>query len=155
LFDFSHNWQHQPTNLKCDNNHLQLTNTFVQFIPASLSKTDRASRIGPSICLFYSKNASLCPVAIIRTLLQERHALDIHHNCLFFNPRRPNSLVTLAIFKGFIERSLRDTCIDAPPRINARHGSVSALGRGASMANILHMGNWTNSSTLLRHYASL
>jgi hypothetical protein len=100
--------------LKCDNN--QLTNTFVQFIPASLSKTDRASRIGPSICLrFYSEDALLCPVAIIRALLVERDALDICHDLLFFNPRRPDSLVTLAIFKGFIERSLRDAGIDAPP----------------------------------------
>jgi hypothetical protein len=100
-------------NLKCDDNHLQLTNTFVQFIPASLSKTDRASGIGPSICLCsYSEDASLCPEAIIRTLLEERDALDIRHNRLFFNPRCPDSLVTLAIFKGFIKK---------PPRRWHRH----------------------------------
>jgi hypothetical protein len=137
------------SDLKCDENHLQLMNVFVQFIPASLSKTDRASRIGPSICLrSYSQDASLCPVAIIRALLEERDALGIRHDHLFFNPTCPDSLVILAIFKGFIERSLRDAGIDAPL------GS-STLGRGASMTDILHMGNWTNSSTFLRHYASL
>jgi hypothetical protein len=116
--------------LKCDSNHMQLTNTFVQFIPASLSKTDWASRISPSICLrSYSKDASLCPVAIICALLVERDALDIRHNRLLFNPRRPDSLVTLAIFKGFIERSLRDAGIDARPRFNARHGSVFRPGK--------------------------
>jgi hypothetical protein len=109
--------QSELFDLKCDSNHLQLTNTFVQFIPASLSKTDRVSRIGPSICLrSYSEDASLCPVAIIRAPLVERDALDIRHDRLFFNPRRPDSLVTLATSKGFIERSLRDAGIDHPPQ---------------------------------------
>jgi hypothetical protein len=103
--------------LKCDSNHLQLSDTFVQLVPAFLSKTDKASKIGHPICLrAYRNNASLCPVAIIRALLEERDVLDVYHDRLFFNPSRPDSLVTLDTFKGFITRSLRDASIDAPPR---------------------------------------
>jgi hypothetical protein len=148
--------QSELFNLKCDSNHLQLTDTFVQFIPASLSKTDKAGRLGPSICLrAYRKYASLCPVAIISALLVERDALDVCHNHLFFNPRHPDSLVTLVTFKGFIERNLRDAGIDSLPGSTHATAASSALGRSASIGDILRMGNWSNSSTFLRDYASL
>jgi hypothetical protein len=100
--------------LKCDSNHLQLTNTFVQLIPALLSKSNRAGRIGPSL-RSYSEDASLCPVAIICALLVKRDALDIRHDHLFFNPRRQDSLVTLATFKGFIEEASA-TLASTPPQ---------------------------------------
>jgi hypothetical protein len=103
-------------NLKCDNSHLQLSNDFVQLVPAYLSKTDKAGRIGHSICLkSYREDESLCPVAVIRTLMEARDALDIRHKHFFFNAHRPDSLVTLNTFRGFITRSLRDAGIDAPP----------------------------------------
>jgi hypothetical protein len=131
--------QSELFNLKYNSNHLQLTDTFVQFIPAFLSKTDKAGKLGPSICLrAYREDASLCPVAIIRILLVERDALDVRYDHLFFNPSRPDSLVTLKTFKGFIARSLRDAGIDTPPGSTA---ASSTLGRGASIGNILRMGN--------------
>jgi hypothetical protein len=65
-------------NLKCDVNHFQLSDNFVQLVPAYLSKTDKASRIGHPICLrSYKEDESLCPVAIIPALMEERDALDI------------------------------------------------------------------------------
>jgi hypothetical protein len=116
----------------------------------------KAGKLGPSICLrAYREDASLCPMAIIRTLLVERDALDVRHNRLFFNPSRPDSLVTLNTFKGFIARSLLDAGIDAPPGSMCATAASSALGRGASIGDILRMGNWSNSSTFLRHYALL
>jgi hypothetical protein len=139
-------------NLKCDSNHLQLLDNFVQLVPAFLSKTDKASKIGHPICLrSYREDESLCPVAIIRALLEERDALDVRHDHLFFNPSRPNSLVTLDIFKGFITRSLRDTGIDASPGYTRATAASSTLGRGASIGDILWMGNWSASSTFLSY----
>jgi hypothetical protein len=79
-------------------------------------------------------------VAIIRALLVERDTLDVRHSRLFFNSSRLDSLVTLDTFKGFTTRAT---------------AASSALGRGASIGNILRMGNWSNSSTFLRHYALL
>jgi hypothetical protein len=140
-------------NLKCDNSHLQLSNNFVQLVPAYLSKTDKAGRIGHPICLrLYREDESLCPVAVIRALMEVRDALDIRHNHLFCNTRCPDSLVTLDTFRGFITRSLRDAGIDAPPGSTA---ASSALGRGSAIGDILRMGNLSPSSTFLRHYAAL
>jgi hypothetical protein len=121
-----------------------------------VSKTDKASCIGHPICFrSYREDKSLCPVAIIRTLMEERDAIDIQHNRLFFNTHHPDSLVTLNTFKGFITRSLRDTGIDAPLGCTRATAASSALGRDAAIGNILWMGNWSASSTFLRHYASL
>jgi hypothetical protein len=93
--------------LKCDVNQLQISNDFVQLAPASLSKTDRAGRIGPPIFLrSWREDTSICPDAIIRALLEARDVLDIRHDRLFFNMRRPDSMVTLETFRGFFLRSL-------------------------------------------------
>jgi hypothetical protein len=94
-------------------------------------------------------------VAIIHALMEARDALDIRHNHPFFNARRPDSLVTLDTFKGFITRSLRDAGIDAPPGSLRTTAASSALGRGVAIGDILWMGNWSASSTFLRHYAAL
>jgi hypothetical protein len=85
----------------------------------------------------------------------KKDALDVRHDRLFFNTRRPDSLVTLDTFKGFITRSLRDAGIDAPPGSTPATTASSALGRGAAIGDILRKGNWSASSTFLRHYASL
>jgi hypothetical protein len=37
--------------LKCNGQHIQINNDFVQFVPASLSKTDRVGHLGPPIRL--------------------------------------------------------------------------------------------------------
>jgi hypothetical protein len=93
--------------LKCDIDHLQISNDSVQLVPASLSKRNRAGRIGLPICLsFWREDASICPVAVIRALLEARDVLDIRHDRLFFTARRPDSMVTLETFRGFISRCL-------------------------------------------------
>jgi hypothetical protein len=143
-------------NLKFDVNHLQLSDNFVQLVPAYLTKTEKASRISHAICLrSYREDESLCPVAIIRALMEERDSLDIRHDRLFFNACRLDSLVTLNTFKGFITRSLQDAGIDAPPGSTRATTASSALDRGAAIGDILRMENWSASSTFLRHYASL
>jgi hypothetical protein len=115
--------------LKCDVNHLQISNEFVQLVPASLSKTDRAGRLGPPICLIsWRDDVSICPVAAIRVLLEARDVLDIRHDRLFFN---------------------------APPGSTCATTASSALGRGVCMGDILQMRDWSACSTFLRHYAAL
>jgi hypothetical protein len=87
--------------LKCDDKHIQIYDDFVQLVPASLSKTDRVGHLGPPICLrSWRDDASICPVAIIRALLEERAVLDIRHDRLFFDVRRPDSIMTLETFRG-------------------------------------------------------
>jgi hypothetical protein len=58
-------------NLKCDVNHLQLSDNFVQLVPAYLSIASATPFASDR------KRMSLCPVVIIRALMEERDALDI------------------------------------------------------------------------------
>jgi hypothetical protein len=69
---------------------------------------------------------------------------------LFFNARRPDSMVTLEIL-----RSLRDAGIDDPLGSTRATAALSLFGRGVSIGDILRMGNWSASSTFLTHYAAL
>jgi hypothetical protein len=92
-------------------------------------------------------------VAVICALMEARDALDIRHGRLFFNARRPDSLVTLDTFRGFITRSLRDADINALPDNPSATAAPFALGRSEAIGDLLRIGNW--SSSFLRHYAAL
>jgi hypothetical protein len=87
--------------------------------------------------------------------MEARDVLDIRHDRLFFDARRPDSIVTLKTFRGFISRCLRDAGIDASPGSTRDTAASSALGREVCMGDILRMGDWSASSTFLRHYAAL
>jgi hypothetical protein len=54
----------------------------------------------------WREDESLCPVAVIGALMEARDTLDIRHDRLFFNAVRPDTIVTLKTFRGFITRSL-------------------------------------------------
>jgi hypothetical protein len=78
--------------LKCIGKHIQINDDFMQFVPSSLSKTDRACHFGPPIRLkAWKEDASICPVAITCALLTERVNLDIPHDCVFFDIHHPSS----------------------------------------------------------------
>jgi hypothetical protein len=141
-------------------------NEFVHLVPASLSKTDKAGRLGPPICLrSWREDASIypvpeplalpVPVAVIRALMEARGNLDICHDRLFFDACGPDSIVTLKTFRRFISKCLRDAGIDALPGSTRATAASSVLGRGVCMGDILRMGEWSASSTFLRHYAAL
>jgi hypothetical protein len=142
--------------LKCIGNHIQVNDDSVQFVPSSLSKTYCAGHFGPPICLkAWKEDASICPVPLTRTLLTERVNLDIRHYCLFFNIQRPDAEMSLASFQRCICWCLQDAGILAPPGSTCATTASSALGRGVSMADILHLGDWSSSSTFLRFYTLL
>jgi hypothetical protein len=138
--------------LKCDDKHIQIYDDFVQLVPASLSKTDRVGHLGPPICLrSWREDSSICPVAIILALLEERALLDICHNRLFLNVRRPDSIMTLKTFRGCISRCLRDAGIEAPP--GATPATVAL--RPLVEACVWVTSCWSTTSTFLRHYTAL
>jgi hypothetical protein len=94
-------------NLKRDVSHLQISNDLVLLVPAYLSKTDKAGRTDPPICLrLWREDESLCPVAVIRALMEARDALDSRHDHLFFNAHHLVFIVTLETFRELIMRNL-------------------------------------------------
>jgi hypothetical protein len=116
--------------LKCIGKHIQINDDFVQFVPSSFSKKDH-------------------------TLLTERVNLKICHDRLFFNIHRPEAEMSLESFRRCICWCLQDADIQASPGSMRATAASSALGRNMSMADILHLGNWSSSSTFLRFYTSL
>jgi hypothetical protein len=142
--------------LKCIGKHIQINDDFVQFVPSSLSKTDRAGHFGVPIRLkAWKEDASICPVALTRAILTERVNLDICHDRLFFDIQRPDAKMSLESFQRCIRWCLQDAGIEAPPGSMRATVASSPLGHGVSMADILHLGDWSSSSTFLRFYASL
>jgi hypothetical protein len=142
--------------LKCVGNHIQVKDDFVQFVLSSLSKTDPAGHYGLPICLkAWKEDVSICPVALTCALLAERDNLGIHHDRLFFNIQHPDAEMSLASFQWCIRWCLKHAGIQAPPGSTRTTAASSALGRGISMADILHLWDWTSMSTFLRLYTSL
>jgi hypothetical protein len=142
--------------LKCTNKHIQINDVFVQLVPASLSKTDRLGHLGLPIHLrSWKEDVSICPVAIIHTFLEERVVLDIRHDRLFFDVRHTDTIMSLESFRGCISQCLQNAGIEALAGSTHAIAVSSALGRGVCMGDILRMGDWSTSSTFLRHYAAL
>jgi hypothetical protein len=145
----------EPFSLKCIGKHIQINDDFVQFVPSSLSKTDCAGHIGLPIRLkAWKEDTSIFPVALTRALLIERVNLDIRHDRLFFNIQRPDAEMSLESFRRCIRWCLQDAGIQALPGSTPATAATSAFGRGVAMADILHLGDWSSSSTFLRFYAS-
>lgn len=141
--------------LKSDNVHLTVTDSFVQFVPHKLSKTDRLNFLGdPFAIAAWSQEVSLCPVRVVTDLLSRKRQLLINHDSLFFSWDPPHPPLPLATFRNCILRSLRDAGIAATPGSTRSTAASLAFARGATMADIMGMGSWTRPSTFLRHYAN-
>jgi hypothetical protein len=137
--------------MMCTGQHIQINDDFVQFVPASLSKTDRVGHLGLPIRLrAWKEDTSICPVALTYALLAERVVLDIRYDRFFFDIYHPDTVMSLESFRGYISRCLQDAGIDAPPGSTRATVASSALGRGLSMADILRMGDWSSNYTSLR-----
>jgi hypothetical protein len=143
-------------NLKCDVSHLQISNNFVQLVPTFLSKTDKAGRIGPPIFLkSWREDESYLPSGSHPHPLGSKRRP--RHSTQPSILQRPSSVLhgDSQNFQRIITRSLRDAGIDAQLGSTCATAASSALGRGLAMGYILRMGNWSASSTFLRHYADL
>jgi hypothetical protein len=114
--------------LKCIGKHIQINDDFVQFMPSSLSKMDRAGHLGPPIRLrAWKEDASICPVALTCTLLTERVHLDIRHDRLFFDIQRPDAEMSLKSFRRCIRWCLQDAGIEAPQASTSATAASSPL----------------------------
>ena len=127
----------------------------VQFVPQKLSKTDRPGHLGPPILIrAWPEDKSICPVAVIRELVSFRASLGILHPHLFFHCVHPHAPLTISDFRAAISKCLEDAGIVATPGSTRAMAASTAFARGASMWDVLRLGDWTRESTFLRFYAS-
>ena len=141
--------------LRCDPNHLILGDDFIRFIPARLSKTDRQSHLGPPIVIKpWKEDRSICPVDAVRHILSERRRLEISHSQLFFDWNAPFEPMDTLKFSRCIKWCLDQAGIQAPPGSTRSIASSVAYARGASIGDVLGLGDWSSSQTFFRFYAT-
>jgi hypothetical protein len=139
--------------LLCDDTHFQWEGKLLRFVPSRLTKMDRPGNLAPP---FYVKpwkeDLCVCPVETIRLILRERDRLCLQHSAVFFSWTFPHKPLDAAAFERFIRYCLVKAGIQAAPGSTR---SVAALAGGASLGEVLRLGDWSNASTYFRFYHSL
>jgi hypothetical protein len=139
--------------LLCDDTHFRWEGENLRFIPSRLTKTDRPGHLTPP---FYVKpwkdDLCICPVETVRLILKERDRLRLDHSALFFRWTFPHQPMDAAAFGRCLDHCLVKVGIQAAPGSTR---SVAALAAGASLGDVLGMGNWSNASTYFRYYHNL
>jgi hypothetical protein len=138
--------------LLCDDTHFQWEGDYVRFVPSRLTKTDRPGHLAPP---FYVKpwkdDLCVCPVETIRLILKERDRLHLQHSTVFFSWTFPHKPLDAAAF----ERCLLKAGIQAAPGSTRSVAASTALAAGASLGDVLGLGNWSNASIYFRFYHNL
>ena len=130
------------------------TSDELRFVPSRLSKTDRQTHLGPPIVVkrLPDPDSSLCAVKALEDLLRMRSTLDLDHDFIFFQFKRPYERVSSATFSQRLAWALKAAGISAPPG-STRSVSVSdAFARGVDLDSILRAGDWSGAQTFYRHY---
>jgi hypothetical protein len=142
--------------LLCDDAHFRWEGENLRFIPSKLTKTDRPGHLTPP---FYVKpwkdDLCVCPVESVRLILKERDRLRLQHSALFFSWTFPHQPLDAAAFGRCIEYCLVKAGIQAAPGSTRSVAASAALAAGASLGDVLGLGNWSNASTYFRFYHNL
>jgi hypothetical protein len=142
--------------LLCDNTHFRWEGDLIHFVPSRLSKTDRPGHLAPP---FYVKpwkaDLSVCPVETIRLILKERDRLHLQHSAVFFSWTFPHKPLDAAAFERCIKYCLVKAGIQALLGSTRSVAASAALAGGASLGEVLRLGDWTNASTYFRFYHTL
>ena len=142
------------SSLQCSASFMTSTRDEIRFIPSRLSKTDRQTHLGPPIVVkrLPDSDTSLCAVKALEDLLRIRSTLNLDHNYVFFQFKRPYEKVSSAAFSQRLAWALKSAGIAAPPG-STRSISVSdAFARGVDLDSILRAGDWSGAQTFYRHY---
>jgi hypothetical protein len=128
--------------------------TFASSLPDS---QDRPSWL--SYAPFYVKPWNevlcLCPVGTVRLIVKERVLLYLQHSALFFRWAFLHQLMDAAAIGRCVAFCLGKAGIDATPGSTGSVTASAALAAGASLGDVLGMGNWSNASTFFRFYHNL
>jgi hypothetical protein len=142
--------------LLCDHLHFRQEGENLRFVPSRLTKTDRPGCLTPP---FYVKpwkeDSRLCPVEAVLQLVAEREHLRLQHSALFFSWSSPHRPMDAAAIGRCIAYCLGKAGIDATPGSTRSVAASAALAAGASLGDVLGMGNWSNASTFFRFYHNL
>jgi hypothetical protein len=103
----------------------------------------------------WKEDLCVCPVETIRLILKERVRLHLQHSAIFFSWTFPHKPLDAAAFKCCIRYCLVKAGIQAAPGSTRSVAASAALAGGASLGEVLRLGDWSNASTYFRFYHSL
>jgi hypothetical protein len=142
--------------LLCDDTHFRCEGENLRFVPSRLTKTDRPGHLTPP---FYVKpwkdDSCVCPVETVRLIMRERERLRLRHSALFFSWTFPHQPLDAAALGRCIDYCLVKAGIRAAPGSTRSVAASAALAAGASLGDVLGLGNWSNASTFFRYYHNL
>jgi hypothetical protein len=142
--------------LLCDDTHFRWEGDNLRFVPSQLTKTDHPGHLTPP---FYVKpwndDFCVCPVETVSLILKERDRLHLQHSAVFFTWTFPHHPLDAAAFKRCIRYCLVKAGIQAAPGSTRSVAASAALAAGASLGEVLGLGNWLNASTYFRFYHNL
>jgi hypothetical protein len=142
--------------LLCDDTHFRWVGDLLCFVPSRLTKMDRPGHLAPP---FYVKpckeDLCVCLVETIKLILKERDRLRLQHSAVFFSWTYPHKPLDAAAFECCIRYCLVKAGIQAAPGSTRSVAASAALAGGASLGEVLRLGDWSNASTYFRFYHAL
>jgi hypothetical protein len=142
--------------LLSDANHFRWEGENICFTPSRLTKMDRPGYLSPP---FYVKpwkeDLCVCPVETIKLVLLERNHLCLQHSAIFLSWTYPRKPLDAAAFNRCIQYCLVQAGIQATSGSIRSVVASAALAHGASLSDVLCLGDWSNASTYFRFYHAL
>jgi hypothetical protein len=147
---------HELASLLSDANHFRWEGDVIRFTPTRLTKTDRPGHLcSPFYVKPWKEDLSICPVETVCLILQERDRLCLQHDAIFFSWIHPHNQLDAAAFNHCIQHCLVQAGIQATSGSTRSVAASAALARGASLGDVLRLGDWSNASTYFRFHHAL
>jgi hypothetical protein len=103
----------------------------------------------------WKEDLCICSVETVRLILLERNHLCLQHNAIFFSWTHPHKPLDAAAFNRCFQYCLIRAGIQATSGSTRSVAASAALARGASLSDVLRLGDWSNASTYFRFYHTL
>jgi hypothetical protein len=94
-------------------------------------------------------------VETVRLILLEKDCLSLQHNAIFFSWTHPHKQLDAAALNRCIQHCLIQAGIQATYGSTRSGAASAALACGASLGDVLRLGDWSNASTYFRFYHAL
>jgi hypothetical protein len=142
--------------LLCDDTHFRWEGDLIRFVPSRLTKTVCPGHLAPPFYVkSWKEDLCVCLVETIRLILKERDRLHFQHSAVFFSWTFPHKPLDAAAFERCIKYCLVKAGIQAPRGSTRSVAASAALAGGASLGEVLRLGDWTNASTYVQFYHAL
>ena len=134
--------------------YFQMTRHAAVLQPAFGAKQDRPGHQNPVIVLKSYSDKCLCPVSHLTEYLNRTKYKD-RDDALFLTVIPPYKKAAKATIKRWVLQILKAAGIESSPGSTRAAAASFALARNISLKTIMESADWSQSTTLFRHYIRL